>query len=96
MRNKNICYRNRRADLLVMFGGVCKTCGETQDLEFAHMEPTECVGKGRGFNNRVMDVEQHPEAYTLLCTVCHDLLDGRPVRRRQTEILRHHELHRND
>lgn len=86
MRRKNENYRVRRQALLVAFGNECRTCGEMFDLEFAHVSPTECVGKGRGFNNRVIDVEQHPEAYTLLCMGCHDVLDGRARRKRQSEI----------
>ena len=86
MNDKNRCYVERREALLVMFGGVCRTCGENQDLEFAHIIPTECRGMGRGYIQRVIDVERNPQAYTLLCMGCHDLLDGRARRKRQPEI----------
>ena len=88
MNDKNACYTVRRIRLLVMFGERCRTCGDTQDLEFAHQRRTDCVGMGRGYANRVRDVERRPEAYTLLCSRCHDLLDNRPVRKRQSEIIR--------
>jgi hypothetical protein len=88
MNAKNICYVDRRNALLVMFGEVCRTCGGIDELEFCHIMRTDCHGEGRGYIRRVLDVEQHPESYTLLCRDCHDLLDGRVRRKRQPDIRR--------
>lgn len=83
-------YRQKRLELIEQYSGECQAgCGVTTGLEFAHVKPTECVGKGRGFNHRVVDVLRNPCAYVLLCAGCHDSLDGRPRRKRQPDIRRH-------
>ncbi len=67
-------------------GGCCQECGALWPLEFAHVRPTKCVGKGRGKYRRLRDIRRYPKRYKLLCMGCHDVLDGRPYRRRQPEI----------
>lgn len=72
--------------LIVALGSACLHCGALYELEFAHTEPTALCGKGRGKSRRLRDVRRNPDKYILLCTSCHDLFDGRTVRRRQTEF----------
>ena len=68
--------RVQRVKLIQIFGGSCKTCGGADMLEFAHIEPTDVIGIGRGSYQRVKDVLSNPEAYTLLCQPCHKEKDG--------------------
>jgi hypothetical protein len=82
-------YQRKRTELLMVFGGICQACGERHGLEFAHVQPTRCTGKGRGSWRRLADVLRRPGAYVLLCMSCHDSLDGRPRRKRQPEIRGH-------
>lgn len=84
----NEWYRWKRRQLIEEYGGECQSCGETYGLEFAHVEPTACIGKGRGFNRRVADIMKNPCAYMLLCGDCHDSFDGRCRRKRQQDILK--------
>lgn len=81
-------YQKKRACLIEAFGGKCQSCGEALPwlLEFAHVRPTQCIGKGRGSWRRMADVIRRPSAYVLLCLGCHDSLDGRPRRKRQPDI----------
>jgi len=51
-------------------------CISVNDLEFAHVKPTELKGKSRGYNERVLDILKHPDAYKLLCRACHQKLDS--------------------
>lgn len=89
MANKNNRYVARRWNRLIEErGGKCQTCGDIVGLEFAHVKPTKCVGKGRGKSRRMLDVLKYPKRYLLLCMSCHDSLDGRPRRKRQMEIRR--------
>lgn len=64
---------DRRAKLEARWGGVCcwAGCEKSSKLEFAHLEPTKCTGKGRGQNERLKDIEDHPNHYTLLCREHH-------------------------
>lgn len=71
-----------------LYGGCCQMCGGLYDLEFAHLKPTGLRGKSRGKNYRVLDIRKHPDHYQLLCMDCHDALDGRRRRRRQSEFIR--------
>lgn len=87
--NPNAWYRKRRAILIRERGDACQACGEKVGLEFAHVNPTKCHGKGRGSNRRVLDVLKFPLKYVLLCMDCHDSLDGRERRKRQPDIRRH-------
>lgn len=68
-------------------GGHCENCQAMLDLEFAHIKPTKCKGMGRGKSRRLADIMKHPKKYRLLCMNCHDDLDGRKRRRRQSEIV---------
>lgn len=70
--------------ILQEFGGQCAHCEKLYDLEFAHLQPTGLKGKGRGKARRLRDILRNPSSYILLCWECHDLFDGRAVRRRQS------------
>lgn len=80
--------RDQREILIEIFGGCCKTCGGADTLEFAHLEPTDTTGLGRGSYKRVKDVKQNPQAYTLLCQPCHKEKDGPLWRNRRDEYRR--------
>lgn len=84
----NEYVKRRWIKLVNEFGGRCGLCGSIFDLEFAHMQPTECLGKGRGKSRRLFDILKNKTSYQLLCMDCHDRQDGRNLRRRQPEILR--------
>lgn len=68
----------RRAKLEARYGSECQwwCCCTDTGLEFAHLEPTKCKGKGRGQNERLKDVEDHPTHYTLLCRHHHREFDS--------------------
>ncbi len=78
---RNAYWYRVRARQVAERGGACEglpgepRCGSTDELEFAHVAPTELNGRGRGYNQRVQDVRDHPEAYRLLCKACHWFLD---------------------
>lgn len=77
MANRANEYVKRRWQQLIDdSGGKCGQCGQTYDLEFAHLEPTGLNGKGRGRKERLFNILKHPESYVLLCVHCHDELDG--------------------
>lgn len=76
------------AALVAEYGSVCLHCESRLDLEFAHTEPTGLCGNGRGKYRRLRDVRRNPTKYILLCMTCHDLFDGRTVRRRQTDFVK--------
>lgn len=88
-RRQNEYVKRRWAQLIEEYGGKCTNaeCGTMFDLEFAHIQPTECRGEGRGKSRRLFDILRHPHAYRLLCAACHDVLDGRPIRKRQRDIV---------
>jgi len=65
----------RRKRLIQEFGGRCEECSTTENLEFAHKEPTGLDGRGRGRKERVYDVIKNPEKYRLLCRDCHRVYD---------------------
>jgi len=89
MANRMNQYVKRRwNELIDEFGGRCELCGSIFDLEFAHVEPTNCVGAGRGKSRRLFDILKNRVSYRLLCMDCHDRHDGRALRRRQPEIIR--------
>lgn len=85
---QNEWVKRRWQALIAERGGSCSYCGEFHDLEFAHTEPTACVGKGRGKYRRLRDILRYPDKYVLLCTGCHDVFDGRSVRRRQMDYVK--------
>lgn len=84
----NEYVKRRWSELVDEFGGRCCLCGSIFDLEFSHLQPTDCVGKGRGKSRRLFDILKNRNCYQLLCMDCHDRNDGRSLRRRQPEILR--------
>lgn len=57
------------------FGGACRICGSTEKLQFAHLEPTNVKGRGRGRKERYYDIKNNPDSYILLCEPCHRTLD---------------------
>ncbi len=78
-------WQRVRSKLIAGRGGSCEglpgeaRCESTEELEFAHVAPTELNGRGRGYPQRVKDVRDHPAAYRLLCKACHWFLDfGNP------------------
>jgi 5-methylcytosine-specific restriction endonuclease McrA len=73
VKSNNTYWRRVRARLIEERGGRCERCGSTWALEFAHVKPTGLSGRGRGYTQRVIDVRDHPDAYKLLCSVCHAL-----------------------
>lgn len=64
-------YKRKRQELIDQFGGKCQKCGGTENLEFAHKEPTGLNGWGRGKWHRYYDVRKNPEKYWLACKDCH-------------------------
>lgn len=61
------------------FGGMCKKCGNKNDLQFAHVLPTKLCGKNsRGSQARYDDIRRYPLAYVLLCRKCHDKTGPNP------------------
>jgi hypothetical protein len=83
---KNEWVKRRWALLIERYGGRCSSCGAAYDLEFAHLQPTQCRGEGRGKYRRLRDILQNAGLYRLLCMNCHDEMDGRTRRKRQVEI----------
>lgn len=72
--------QKKRKELLKEFGEKCMRCGEVNQLEFAHIKPTECIGLGRGSYRRIKDILQNKEAYILLDKGCHHLLDDGQIK----------------
>jgi hypothetical protein len=73
-------YRRAMARLRDEWGGKCQCigcascsggCGIATGLEFAHVRPTGLRGRGRGLPQRYHDVKRNPDAYRLLCDLCH-------------------------
>jgi hypothetical protein len=62
-------------NLRKVFGDKCSFCGSKENLEYAHLEQTELVGRGRGRKERYYDIKKNPDSYVLLCVVCHKTLD---------------------
>lgn len=63
------------------FGGKCRECGAKSSgkdlpLEFAHVKPTGCVGRGRGQRVRYWDIKKNPTCYALMCRRCHKKFDA--------------------
>lgn len=71
----NKWIKTKRAELLEEFGGSCRICGTSKELQFAHLTPTDLKGWGRGRKERYYDVKNNPDSYTLLCEPCHKQLD---------------------
>lgn len=66
------------------FGPFCQHCGneDVDDLEFAHLEPTNIRGPSRGWERRYLDVLKNRWSYTLLCWDCHLAFDRKSPRER--------------
>lgn len=58
-----------------MFGNKCTRCFSTENLEFAHIKPTDLNGQRRGRNKRIIDILNHFDCYNLLCKDCHSWYD---------------------
>jgi 5-methylcytosine-specific restriction endonuclease McrA len=78
--------RDAWAELILLRGGACEECGTFLGLEFAHVKKTKVNGMGRGKWRRYYDVVRHPRSYRLLCSRCHDRMDGRKARQRQADL----------
>ena len=62
-----------RRELLKLKKGHCSLCGKkTNQLEFAHREPTGMKGASRGRNRRYYDYQNNKHKYILICPECHD------------------------
>ena len=73
-------YTHRMRELRKQWGGRCVICGKRHHrprrLEFAHLRPTQVVGRSRGMPQRYHDIRKHPESYILACSRCHKLYLG--------------------
>jgi hypothetical protein len=67
--------RKLMTELRAAFGDRCDLCGARDALEFAHIEPNGCVGKGRGGLVRAYSIKNNPAHYRLLCHTCHQRYD---------------------
>lgn len=68
MTNESNKYIKRlKKKLLRQFGGKCVVCGTTDNLEFAHVKPTNLNGVGRGRKERYYDILKNPKCYALTC-----------------------------
>lgn len=47
-----------------------------EKLEFAHVFPTDVMGRGRGRKERIYDVSKNPGAYAYVCKNHHGALDA--------------------
>ena len=77
MTNKqNVWIRKKLTELIDIYGGKCMVCGSEENLEFAHVKPTELSGRGRGRKERYYDVKYNPDCYCLMCEDCHKYYDS--------------------
>lgn len=82
MSKGNEWHRRKMKKLRAERGNRCEHCGlklqirkRQPNLQFAHLEPTELKGRGRGQNHRICDIARNPRKYMLLCELCHLKLD---------------------
>lgn len=69
-------YNHRLRDaLLFAYGNECLCCSETENLEFAHKQPDDFCGRGRGSLHRHLYIKNHPEKFVLMCKGCHSEYD---------------------
>ena len=73
--------RNAQMDRLrELFGGGCawpdNWLPHGGALQFAHRLPTNLSGMGRGKQERILDIKNHPYNYLLLCEVHHNEIGG--------------------
>ena len=64
---RNKLQKKYRKQLIKKFGGKYIVCGSIEDLEFAHVKPTELSGRGRGRKERYYDILRNPDSYALVC-----------------------------
>lgn len=76
MTRKRRYLHRLRERLEAQLGGKCRDCGQTWGLEFAHTGETGLNGRGRGSWERLKNVRDHIDKYTLLCQPCHQANDG--------------------
>lgn len=69
-------YKHKlKATLLFIFGDECLFCDSKENLEFAHKQPNEFSGMGRGSYKRLIHIKNHITVYFLLCHECHKAFD---------------------
>lgn len=100
--NRPSYYLGKMDELREQFGGRCAfegkpekgECsrgvdheGREKPLEFAHKDPTGCVGRGRGRADRYHDVKRNPGSYQLMCRGHHVRWDLEFWARRERERL---------
>ncbi len=73
----NIWVRKAFDRLKQEFGDRCMTCESEENLEFAHVFPTDLTGRSRGRKERYYDIKNNKECYVLLCRDCHIERDRR-------------------
>lgn len=68
----------KREMLVFLYGSKCQypNCEETQNLEFAHITPTELNGRGRGQKERIRDIIKNPLSYVLSCNKHNDCFEA--------------------
>ncbi len=71
MASGNDWHKAARRRLIASRGGKCERCGGPPPFQFHHVKPTGLNGQGRGYNRRVLDVLNNPDAYVMLCEECH-------------------------
>jgi hypothetical protein len=71
-------FKQRRASLIYLLGGVCKMCSRDKHLHLHHVvyHPTESNYRRTSKDfwtrlKRLKEAEQHPERFELLCGGCH-------------------------
>jgi hypothetical protein len=67
--------KRKRQEKIAKRGSCCEFCGNTENLQFAHIFETELNGRGRGQWKRTLDLLRNPDAYVLSCDTCHKKLD---------------------
>lgn len=64
----------------------CRKEGLLGRWEFAHLAPTKLMGRSRGRIERLLDVKNNPEKYTLMHRACHHDYDWGKVLERKKEL----------
>lgn len=73
-----IWVQRKREEIKKKLNFTCQRCNEVtpeERLDFAHKEPTELNGRGRGSFTRIKDVLNNPQKYCMLCMGCHEACD---------------------
>lgn len=75
-RRRAAYARKLKKRAFAVVGESCVWCGAAEDLEMAHVRPTELSGtNGRGLKHRYLDALKHPECYAAMCRRHHRLFD---------------------